>query len=262
MKHPLRLGVSLDQGDQRRAAVRRARGSGSSRRRSETIRRSLRIRAPCWRSWPGRPAASPRVHCRNIRRTCRRPLLAQHLGNSQHQVGGRCPFGQGTRQLEADDLRDQHRHRLTQHGRLGLDAPHAPAEHAQAVDHRRVRVGADQRVGIGQSRLAIRLLGREDDPGQILEIHLVDDPRVRRNHPEIIERVLAPAEKRVSFAVTLKFQFGVGRERVSCSRLVHLHRVVDHQLDRLERIDLSWGLPPTVSSRRASPPDRRSPAHP
>ena len=43
------------------------------------------------------------------------------------------------------------RHRLAEHRRLGLDAADAPAQHAQAVDHRGVRVGADERVGVGLS---------------------------------------------------------------------------------------------------------------
>ena len=78
----------------------------------------------------------------------------------------------------------------------------------------------------------------EDDPGQVFEVDLVHDPRVGRHDAEIIEGVLAPAEKRVPLAVALKFQLGVGRERVRRPGLVDLHRVVDHQLDRLERIDL------------------------
>ena len=65
------------------------------------------------------------------------------------------PAWQLARQPEADDLRDQHRDRLAEHRRLGLDAADAPAEHAEAVDHRRVRVGADQRVRIGLLRRAI-----------------------------------------------------------------------------------------------------------
>ncbi len=76
-------------------------------------------------------------------------LLAQHLGDGQHQVGGRRAFRQGAGQVEADDLGDQHRDRLAEHGRLGLDAADAPAEHRQAVDHGGVAVGADHGVGIG-----------------------------------------------------------------------------------------------------------------
>ncbi len=66
----------------------------------------------------------------------------------------------------------------------------------------------------------------------------MDDSRIGRNDAEILERVLPPAEKRVPLAVALKFQLGVGRERLRRAGLVDLHRVVDHQLDRLERIDL------------------------
>ena len=85
-------------------------------------------------------------------------LLAQHLGDGQHQVGRRRALAHLAVQAEADHLRDQHRHRLAQHGRLGLDAAHAPAQHAQAVDHGGVRVGADQRVGIGQRRARLALV--------------------------------------------------------------------------------------------------------
>ena len=79
-------------------------------------------------------------------------LLAQHLGDGEHQVGGGGAFRQGAGQLEADDLGDQHRDRLAQHGRLRLDAADAPAQHRQAVDHGGVAVGADHGVGIGDGR--------------------------------------------------------------------------------------------------------------
>ncbi len=46
------------------------------------------------------------------------------------------------RSVKAHDLRQQHVDRLAQHHGLGLDAAHAPAQHAQAVDHGRVAVGA------------------------------------------------------------------------------------------------------------------------
>ena len=76
-------------------------------------------------------------------------VLAQHLGDGEHQVGGGGALGQLAGELEADDPRDQHRDRLAEHRGLGLDAADAPAEHAEAVDHRGVRVGADAGVGVG-----------------------------------------------------------------------------------------------------------------
>ena len=82
----------------------------------------------------------------------------------QHQVGGGDAFLQLAGQLEADDLRDQHRHRLAEHGRLGLDAADAPAEHAEAVDHGGVAVGADQGVGEGDG-MAVSPWSRHLRPG-------------------------------------------------------------------------------------------------
>ena len=76
-------------------------------------------------------------------------VLAQHLGDGQHQVGRRGALGHRAAELEADDARDEHRHGLAEHGRLGLDAADAPADDAQAVDHRGVRVGADAGVRVG-----------------------------------------------------------------------------------------------------------------
>ena len=80
-------------------------------------------------------------------------VLAQHLGDGQHQVGGGGARGQLAGQLEADHARDQHGDRLAEHRGLGLDAADAPAEHADAVLHGGVGVGADAGVGVGAARL-------------------------------------------------------------------------------------------------------------
>ena len=111
-------------------------------------------------------------------------LLAQDLGDGQHQVGRRRALAQLAVQPNADHLRDQHRQGLAQHGRLGLDAAHAPAEHAEAVDHRRVRVGADERVGVGLTGSPL-FVAAEHDARQVLEVHLVDDAGVGRHHAKL-----------------------------------------------------------------------------
>ena len=72
-------------------------------------------------------------------------------------------FTETAREPEADHLRDEHRDRLAEQGRLRLDPAHAPAEDAEAVHHRRVRVGAEQRV---EERLAVAPL---DHTGEVLE---------------------------------------------------------------------------------------------
>ena len=50
---------------------------------------------------------------------------------------------------ETDHFRYEHRNRLTQHRCLGFNAANAPSEHGSAIDHCRVAVRADQRVGVG-----------------------------------------------------------------------------------------------------------------
>ena len=62
-------------------------------------------------------------------------LLAQHLGDGQDQVGGRDAVLKFAVQLEPDHVRQEHVHWLAEHHGFGLDAAHAPAQHAQAVDH-------------------------------------------------------------------------------------------------------------------------------
>ena len=116
--------------------------------------------------------------------------LAQHLGHGQDQVGRGGPLGQLAAELEADHLRQQHRDRLAEHRRLGLDPADAPAQHAEAVDHRRVRVGADQRVRVGlQGAVALAAV---DDLGDVLEVDLVADAGRRRHDAEVVEGLAGP----------------------------------------------------------------------
>ena len=74
--------------------------------------------------------------------------LAQHLRDGQREVGRGDTFLQRAGQMHAHDIRRQEINRLPEHARFGFDAADAPADNAQAVDHRRVRIGADERVGI------------------------------------------------------------------------------------------------------------------
>ena len=146
------------------------------------------------------------------------------------------PGGRLARQLEADDLRNQHRHRLAEHRGFGFDAADAPAEHAEAVDHRRVRVGADERVGIRPAHAV--LLAVEHDAREVLEVDLVHDAGVRRHDLEVAERRLAPAQECVALRVALELDCGVLRERIGGAVGVDLHRVIDDELGGRQRIDL------------------------
>ena len=105
----------------------------------------------------------------------------------------------------------EHVDRLAEHDALGLDAADAPADDAEAVDHRRVAVGADERVGNATAPFAI--LADEDALGQVLEVDLVNDAGARRHNAEVVERLLAPAEELVALAVALELEFDVQVER-------------------------------------------------
>ena len=74
-------------------------------------------------------------------------VFAQPFGDRQHQVGRGRSFEHRAGQAEPQHLWNQHRDRLTEHRSLGLDAADAPSHHAEPIHHRRMRVGADQRVG-------------------------------------------------------------------------------------------------------------------
>src|SRR5206468_1232233 len=82
-------------------------------------------------------------------------LPAQHFGDRQHQIGGGDAFGQAAGEVDANDVRRQEIDRLAEHAGLGLDAAHTPADDADAVDHRRVAVGADERVRVPDAGLAV-----------------------------------------------------------------------------------------------------------
>ena len=140
-------------------------------------------------------------------------------------------------QAEADNLRDQHGNRLAQHGSFGLNAANAPAEYAEAVNHRGVRVGAHQCVGISQRLAGLTVRSNEDNARQIFQVDLVHDAGVRRHDCEILKSRLSPTQEGVAFLVAQKLQLGVELQRPRGSEFIHLHRVIDHQFSGLQRID-------------------------
>ena len=178
-------------------------------------------------------------------------VLAQRLGDGENEVGGGGAFLQFAGKAEADHLRDQHGDRLAEHGGLGLDAADAPAEHAQAVDHGGVGVGADQGVGIGGDLAVGARGGGEDDAGEIFEVDLVADAHAGRHGGEVVEGGLAPFEEGVALAVALEFERGVEVVGVDGAELIDLDGVVDDQLGGLERVDLLRVAAQGASWRRA-----------
>ena len=78
---------------------------------------------------------------------------------------------------------------------------------------------------------------RYHDSGEILQIHLVNDAGIGRHDPEVPKRVLPPAKKRVTLLLRENSSSAFSSEGIRLSEVIHLHRVVDHELHRLERVD-------------------------
>jgi hypothetical protein len=76
------------------------------------------------------------------------PSLRSFSVTSQHEVGRGDAFFERPGEINADDFRHEEGHGLAEHAGFRLNAAHAPTDDAEAVDHGRVRVGADERIRI------------------------------------------------------------------------------------------------------------------
>ena len=79
--------------------------------------------------------------------------LAEQLRDGERDVGGGDAFTNRAGEMNAHDIRCEEINRLAKHARLGLDAADAPADDAETVDHRGVRIGADEGVGVEELRV-------------------------------------------------------------------------------------------------------------
>ena len=170
-------------------------------------------------------------------------MLAEHVGDREHDIRGGHARRDRAGELEAHDSRDEHGDRLTEHGGLGLDAAHSPTEHAETVDHGGVRVGTDARVGVGAEHTAD--LTVVHDLREVLDVHLVHDAGAGGNDLEVVEGGLAPPQELVTLAVALVLDLDIALECVGRSEEVSDHRVVDHHLGGRKRVDLG-GIPTEV----------------
>ena len=144
------------------------------------------------------------------------------------------PSGRSPGELEADHARDQHRDRLAEHGRLGLDAADAPADHAEAVDHRGVRVGADAGVGVGRAPPTVRA---KTTRARCSMLTWCTMPVPGGTTLKSSNARLAPAQELVALAVAPVLDLDVALEGVGAAEDVGDHRVVDDQLGRGQRVD-------------------------
>ena len=134
-------------------------------------------------------------------------MSTQHLRHGEDQVGCGRSLGKPPAQFETDDFRREHVNRLAEHDRFGLNSADAPADNAEAVDHCRVAVRADQAVRIRDT------VSRHDHSRQVLQVDLMHDTGRRRDNPEIVKGLLTPAEELIPLLVPLKFFVDVELQR-------------------------------------------------
>ena len=81
------------------------------------------------------------------------------------------------------------------------------------------------------------IAGMEHALGEILEIDLVHDADARWHEAESLEGLLPPFQKFIAFAVAFEFHVHVQAQGRGGSGEIHLHRVIDDEIDRHERLD-------------------------
>jgi len=125
--------------------------------------------------------------------------LAQHSSAGQNQVSGSGVSWQLSNQFEADDLGQHHGDLLAKHHRFSFDTADTPADDTETVDHGRVRVSANHRVGVDEA------ISDESDTGEPLKIDLVHDTIARWHDSEVLKGLFSPLEEGKALLVTLEF---------------------------------------------------------
>ena len=131
----------------------------------------------------------------------------------------------------ADDFRHQNTLGLAQHAGFRLNTAHAPAYHADTVDHRGMGVRTHESVR------EINAVLFHDARRQIFHVHLVDDAHGGGNHGKGLKSLLAPFEKFITFRIALEFNVQVFCQRGRAARPGHLHAMVHDQVHGHQRFN-------------------------
>ena len=144
-------------------------------------------------------------------------------------------------EAHADDVRHADHHRHAEEDALGLEAAHAPAEHADAVDHRRVTVRADQGIGHGP-RYAVALRGG-DDACQALQVERVHDAGAGRMNADAREGARRPFHEAVALGIAAELALHVASERVGRAEHVDGQGMIGRDVDRQDGIEPARVIP-------------------
>ena len=114
-------------------------------------------------------------------------------------------------QAHADDFGHREGISPAQQRRFGVYAPDPPAEHAERIDHRRVRISADDEVR--KSPVDTGLLGLHHDLGDLLQVDLMDDAGPRGRDAQAGEGLCGPFDEGIALFVAGKFMLQIALHR-------------------------------------------------
>jgi hypothetical protein len=158
-------------------------------------------------------------------------VSTEHLSDGEYEVRGGGALWQLSRESEADNFRGEHVDWLAKHHSFGFDPAHAPANDAQAIDHGGVTVGAHKAVRVGHA------VGRHHDSREVFKIDLMNNSRGWWNDAEVVERLLAPPQKLVTFHVAGKFDFHVALECKAAGEFIDLNTMVNDEVAGHKGVD-------------------------
>ena len=162
-------------------------------------------------------------------------VLTENLGDAESEVSRGYTFGKFPVEVYPDHFRNKKGHRLAKHPGLCLNTTDTPSDDTNTIDHRGVRISSDECVGIINAVLIENALGK------VFEIHLVNDSDAGRHDGKRIKGLLTPLEKFIALAVADELDFHVAIESSLRSGEVYLHRVINNQINRHERLDFFRG---------------------
>jgi len=192
-----------------------------------------------WRGWPADLGDALAVELDEL---ADHAVLAQHLGDGEHYIGGGNAWSAFAGQFEPDHPRNQHRHRLAEHRGLRLDAADPPAQDSETVPWWCANPVPTQVSGYATPSRSITTLARYS------MLTWCTMPVPGGTTLKSSERTLAPAQGTGSAHRCVRIRSRRALESVRRTEQIGDHRVIDDEIGWCKRIDL-LGIAAEVADR-------------
>lgn len=157
------------------------------------------------------------------------------MRHRQRQIRRKHPIAKMTGQPDPNHIRYPERDRHPKEDAFCFQAADTPCKDANAVDHRRMTVRTDQRVGRGPATTVF--LDRRDDRREALEIERVHNAGTGRMNAEPGQRIRRPLHEAIPFGIALELAFHVEFKRRRATKGIYSQGVVRGDVHRDNRIE-------------------------